>query len=292
MSHTDITLSGPIVLAAPAGPPVSARARGARLGSSEIEIQLTLAPGDWPRVVEDPLFGAHPSVMPTDGGRLDPGLPVIVILSLHPRLSRELLAAAEPGRGLVEGLADPGSRLCQTEHWRLLAALQPAALPGHLDDGSTTLESGFATVWEREHRAGFAPLPLRVAVKAALREHDLEPVPFSDSAVRALVEDEVGTWTLVVMMDPGAGVCTVYSAFPRCMAAALRPYAADTLCRINAQLAIGALELDEGDGQLRVRTGVDLGGPAPGVRVVERTIGHNLALMREAWPTFEALAPG
>lgn len=287
-----LDLHGPLTFTPPAGPPLAAGALGARLDADRVSLRLRLAPSGWSRVVDHELFSAHPSVMPPGNGDFDLDQPVTLVLDLHPALTADVLALDTPAEHIAQGLATPGDPLLHTEHWRLRTASQVVDLPQATAVEGAELESGFSTVFGREHRTGYAPLPLDVAVTAALRAHGLEPIPFDETALRARVDDAVGGWTLVVMMDPGEGLCTVYSAFPRPITPDVRPHAADALTRINAQLAIGALELDEGDGQLRVRTGVDLGGPAPGVRVLERTIGHNLALMREAWATFAELAPG
>lgn len=279
--HADLTFEPP------AGDTLAATALGARLDADRIALRLQLQPAVWQRVLDQQLFGAHPAVLPTDRTAFDPTRPVTLVVDLHPALAAAVLAEDDPAGRLSRGFAAPWDTLRQTEHWRLRTAAQAVALPEGSPAAGAEVEEGFSTVFGGAR----GTMPLADAVGAAMSALGLEPVPFSETTVRARVTDDVGAWTLVVLMDPEQGLCTVYSAWPTPIAPELRPQTVDVLAQINAQLSIGSVELDE-DGQLRVRTGVDLGGPAEGARVLVQTIGHNLALMREAWGTFEALAPG
>lgn len=268
----------------PAGDALAATALGARLDADRVALRLRLQPADWQRVLDQQLFGAHPAVLPADRADFDAARPVTLVVDLHPALATAVLAEDDPVARLSQGFGAPWDALRQTEHWRLRTAAQAVALPEGAP--AAEVEEGFSTTWGGASEG----MPLADAVAGAMQALGLEPVPFSETTVRARVTDDVGTWTLVVLMDPEAGLCTVYSAWPTPIAAELRPQTVDVLAQINAQLSIGSVELDE-DGQLRVRTGVDLGGPAEGTRVLVQTIGHNLALMREVWGTFAALAP-
>jgi hypothetical protein len=271
----------------PAGDALTGTALGARLDADRVALRLRLDPGAWQRVLGEQLFGAHPAVLPAERAAFDAARPVTVVVDLHPALAASVLAEADPVARLSQGFSSPWDTLRQTEHWRLRTAAQAVALPEGSPAAAAEVEEGFTTAWAGGDRS----MPLADAVGAAMRALGLAPVPFSETTVRARVTDDVGAWTLVVLMEPEVGLCTVYSAWPTLIAPELRPQAVDVLAQINAQLSVGSVELDE-DGQLRVRTGVDLGGPAPGTRVLECTIGHNLALMREAWETFAGLAPG
>jgi len=286
-----LDLHGPLAFTPPAGSEIAVAARGALLEPDRVALRLQLPPATWARVRDHALFGAHPAVLPADRAAFDPDRPVTVVIDLHPTLVSEVLAAPDPAGRLGRGLGTSGDPLLNSEHWHLRTAAQAVDLPADSPAAAAEVESGFTTAHVSAGGAGSARVPLADAVTAAMQAHDLAPIPFSETAVRARVEDASGAWTLVVMMEPAVGLCTVYSAFPRPLAAELRPQATDILTQINAELTIGTVELDE-DGQLRVRTGVDLGGAETDPALVERTIGHNLALMREAWETFSALAPG
>lgn len=285
----DPAFSGAASFTPPTGPPLRAAVLGVRIGPDDVAVRLRLAPDAWSRLRALQLFGSHPAVLPPEADSIDPTRSVVVVIDLHPALVTELCSGPDPDERLVQALQTSGSSALQTEHWRLRTATQP--VPSGLLAGTVEVETGFTTAYGTAPAVDPARLQLDTAVAHAMHLQGLEPVPFSDTAIRARVEDASGSWTMVAMLDPDVSLCTVYSAFPRPVDAALRPQAVDVLAQINAQLNIGALELDE-DGQLRVRTGVDLGGPPRDADTLAATIGHNLALMREAWATFAALASG
>ncbi|MEC8424403.1 MAG: YbjN domain-containing protein, partial [Myxococcota bacterium] len=256
-----------------------------------VAVRLQLAPDAWSRLLAHQLFGSHPAILPPETDAIDGARPVVVVLDMHPALVKELCAGPDPDRRLAQALRTSGGSALQTEHWRLRTATQPLLPPSDSLTGAVEVETGFTTAYGTAPAADPTALRLDAAVADAMRLHGLTPIPFRDTALRARVEDASGSWTMVAMMDPDVGLCTIYSAFPRPLDPALRPQAVDVLAQLNSQLNIGALELDE-DGQLRVRTGVDLGGPPRDTGPLAATIGHNLALMREVWSTFAALAPG
>ena len=92
-----------------------------------------------------------------------------------------------------------------------------------------------------------------------------------------------------MLLNYDAGAVAMYSVHRGKVPEKRRIEAAVMLTRFNYGLMAGALELDDEDGELRVRTGVDFGGGPISVPPLSRALELNLGLLEAARPIFEGL---
>lgn len=132
-------------------------------------------------------------------------------------------------------------------------------------------------------------LTLQSALALLLAHEGLEPEPIGDNLIRLSIPTPEGPVRLSMLLNPEAGAAAMYTLHPDKVPEERRAEAAIHLARFNYGLMAGALELDDTDGELRVRTGVDFGGGPATVQAMSRAMELNLGLREAATPLFTAL---
>ncbi len=133
------------------------------------------------------------------------------------------------------------------------------------------------------------PLTLQSALARLLEHEGLQPEPINENLIRLSIPTPDGPIRLSVLLNPEAGAAAMYTMHPAKVPAERRVEAAVLLTQFNYGLMAGALELDDEDGELRVRTGVDFGGGPATVQAMSRAMELNLGLREAAAPLFTTL---
>ncbi|MDG1480261.1 MAG: YbjN domain-containing protein [Myxococcota bacterium] len=132
-------------------------------------------------------------------------------------------------------------------------------------------------------------LTLQSAFALLLTHEGLQPEPINENLIRLSIPTPDGPVRLSVLLNPEAGAAAMYTVHPAKVSAERRVEAAVLIAQFNYGLMAGALELDDEDGELRVRTGVDFGGGPATVQAMSRAMELNLGLREAATPLLTAL---
>lgn len=130
---------------------------------------------------------------------------------------------------------------------------------------------------------------LTSALEALLQQEGLTAAAVGDNVLRLSLPTHDGTVRLSILLNPDAGAAAMYTVHPRRVSEDRRVEAAVLLTQFNYGLMAGALELDDVDGELRVRTGVDFGGGPATVEALARAMELNLGLREAAAELFAEL---
>jgi hypothetical protein len=110
--------------------------------------------------------------------------------------------------------------------------------------------------------------------------------------IRAEVASEAGEWTLFVVCREEHGRCSIYSQALWAAPETSRPAMAELLTRLNYGLALGNLEMDFADGEVRFKTSVDVSGSHLSLAMFDAILDANLAAMDAYFPALEAVRDG
>lgn len=128
----------------------------------------------------------------------------------------------------------------------------------------------------------------------ACRVQGLDPhrVDGYDHVVTAEVRRGERQWRLFAEAEADDLGVIVYSVWPERVAPASRDEVAALAVRVTYALRYGTLELDLGDGEVRIRTAALVGaGPVP-LGVVAELIEHNLMIAETVFPFVATVAAG
>ncbi|MFP4147971.1 MAG: YbjN domain-containing protein [Nitriliruptoraceae bacterium] len=103
---------------------------------------------------------------------------------------------------------------------------------------------------------------------------------------------ETGRWIVFCRSQDPLPQVLVYSQFPRQVPEDRRATMMALITRINYGLAIGNLEMDLDDGDLRLRTSLDFGEDRLTGALLARLLGHNLATFDRYFPALDAVLLG
>jgi hypothetical protein len=134
-------------------------------------------------------------------------------------------------------------------------------------------------------------MSLLTAVVEALRDEGLSvDVSEAPPAARVGVLGEHGRWLVYARVVLEDRVLVFYGHCPVVAPPERRPEMMELLTRVNLQLALGSFDLDLADGQIRVRTSLDLEGTAPEPNLLRRLFYANVAAMDVYLPAITAVA--
>jgi hypothetical protein len=125
---------------------------------------------------------------------------------------------------------------------------------------------------------------LTIAVKKMLEKEGIEPSSSGDPpALGFSVQGDAGEWACFVRIDEEREVIAFYSLCPLTAEPKHRAAVHEFLTRANWGLALGNFELDLDDGEIRVKTSMDLEGTKPTAAVLtallKKLLYSNVAVM-------------
>ena len=103
------------------------------------------------------------------------------------------------------------------------------------------------------------------------------------------LEGEHGRYPCGAVIDEGRGFFIFHSLGPENAPEGRRPLVAELLARLNWAHNVGAFAMDFEDGQVRLRTSVDVSGDRLSRALVENVIRANLVVMDQSWPLIHAV---
>lgn len=132
-------------------------------------------------------------------------------------------------------------------------------------------------------------LTLKSAITLLLDHEGLKATRVNENLLRIHISSGEDELVLGALLNTDAGAAAFYWVHPEKVPEDRRIHAAIALMKFNYGLMSGALELDQEDGELRVRTGVDFGNGPATVEALYRALELNLGLLTTARPLFQAL---
>ena len=150
---------------------------------------------------------------------------------------------------------------------------------GDLDQGGDSDEDGDLDEDDEDDE----PIDWIEDLEDLLERHDLGWSAPQPGIYRIDFEIESGVWTTLVHTDPEDGICAVTSIWPEQVAEDDRARVALELSRRNYELAVGSYEVDPQDGEVRYRTGIDLGQADPDPLLLEALVLGSLHMVAETY---------
>lgn len=121
---------------------------------------------------------------------------------------------------------------------------------------------------------------LTAVVKKMLEKEGISPSESADPpALGFAVQGDAGEWACFVRCDEEKQVVAFYSLCPLVADPSRRAAVHEYLTRANWGLAVGNFELDLDDGEIRVRTSIDVEGTKPSAALFKRLLYANVAVM-------------
>jgi hypothetical protein len=168
-----------------------------------------------------------------------------------------------------------------TESWLTAEVKQQVELPDVLVE-TGTLKKGYRTAWMDQAISinDDRNLPvLNTVIETYLEENEWSIERLDESLFRLAIQGEHGDWVTLVQTDEEESRCIVYSVYPELVPEASRTEMAAFLIQENYDLPIGNFEMDLEDGELRVRTSMDLDLNQLTTAVIEQLLTANIAIM-------------
>jgi hypothetical protein len=135
--------------------------------------------------------------------------------------------------------------------------------------------------------------PLYPVLEAVVAEADWEIDRRPDRGLLVFpVTGDHGEWTTAAQAREDARQAFVYSIAREHVPEAARAEAATLIARLNWGLSLGTFELDLDDGQIRLRTSIDVGEAELTPELVKPLLISNLSLMDHYLPAIRAVADG
>jgi hypothetical protein len=244
----------------------------------------------------------HLFLSPEGRPDFDPDTPVELRAALRPNLADALSAAEGDAETVLKALTptkknDLGQlfQWRHTECWMALELVQAVRLPDELSDEGT-LKEGVQTEWRAYFRSraaspaqdGGGPADLAAFVETCLQRNELKYEVLDERLIRLRFSSDAGNWTSLLRLEPEDGLCLLYSVFPEAVPESMRSYVAVRLMSENYDLIYGSFEMDETDGELRLRTTLVHGNP-PDADAFHTHFAEHIAMMEHYLPIVREL---
>jgi len=213
--------------------------------------------------------------------KLVPGVPVLLELALRSRVSDTVLPSLRV-RGLktIFDSGQPDEALLRpTENWLALNVAQMVPVEGA--GGTRLVKHYYKTLWKgiaREVRA-----LMHNVVAETLQTLGYAYERHSDQLYALRHQRGGRSWRGLVFVDESAEICACYSILPRKVPPKLQKELCQRLMDINYQLRRSNFELDAHDGELRLRSALDLAQEPLSPSRLERLLLHNLDTFELHW---------
>ena len=303
---TRAEFSAPLTLEPPEGPPF--RVAGCEIvvttsddNPTECRLLFELEPEQYRAAATRGLFHLAPDNRGPGADSFAPSAPVRIEARLDPGHLAEVELLQSDPELLAAALRDASSTgrwspLLETEAW--LALHVTSAVPQDID-AEGELRVGYSTVFALQPPDSGPPpaprlhLPMLALALQALESRGIEWEETPDpEVIRAEVASANGEWTLFVVCREEYGRCSIYSQAPWTAPETSRPAMAELLARLNYGLALGNLEMDFADGEVRFKTSVDVAGGQLPLAMFDALLDANLAAMDAYLPALDAVRDG
>lgn len=136
----------------------------------------------------------------------------------------------------------------------------------------------------------------RVVAALEAQGWDVDRDDEADGGLLLSPREGLAEWPVVAQVGDDPDTVAVYSVLPEQVPVVHRQRAIDLLAQMNYGLVVGSFEIDTDDGDVQMRTSVDLTGvdldDGQLAALLERLVGSNLAAM-ELWiDALHAIAAG
>jgi hypothetical protein len=219
------------------------------------------------------------------------GRSVELTLKLKPSLTKVAAERHDDAEAILRKLLQRSAEeaavpLHMSECWLAAEVKQQIEWPEELFDGGS-LKKGYRTLWGLDSQAGArigtgsvaGKAPFLDTAKMALSQRGWPYEQVDEQTLRLEVRGERGQWIAIVRTDDAVGLCVIYSVFPERVPELIRRQVAAALLFLNYELSTGSFDMDETDGELRFRTGVDVESGWLTPNLFDRLITSNISGM-------------
>lgn len=246
-------------------------------------VNLTVDYPTYQQIDEQQLFNLLPQVRNELAlEKLEADIPVEIEAILKPALAKFLqqqkLAAVEVAKLLLQ--PDPYyGFLLDSESWLAYTVWQKVTLPADMQDFGS-LKMGYKTLWQAAP-ADTLPLAMRDIVQMFFLQQRWNYEQVGDELYRLEIKGEQAEWVCLVKLDEVNHFCLVYSVLPELVPKAKRTNMAVFLAQTNYDLGVGSFEMDMEDGEVRLRTSLDVEGDRLSLTLFEQLITMNISTMEQ-----------
>lgn len=250
-------------------------------------IRLSLAPEVFAAAVEEEAFNLLPGALVGDGlSALSPDSRVVVDARLREPAIRGFVRRHGSLDRLFEEMGTDEA-LLRADSWLALTMVQEIDLPGEIGDGAHASVGG-ETMWNREPSSAAPAGRIAEVARGTLAELGYDVTPVDAQLCRVLVEQGGHQWPLLVHCDEAERTCVCWSVYPRLAAPKQRGPVASFLLEFNYEVSVGSFEMDPADGEIRFRTGIDVGSGLLDAELFRRLVARNLGGMGRAIALLDA----
>jgi hypothetical protein len=231
-----------------AGEPLEVRGVMLHLTEDVATLVFRVEPAVYAKIITSSLFGLASEVRGEPLVPISDNRDVEIEATLRPQVAEPMLARGDGVRELVAALLAPsptGPMVAVTESWQAQSVVQEIEAP---HGGS--LKSGYRVA---PGESSMRDVARRAAARAGTPLEDR-----GDGLHRFTAHAGTANWSVLVWIDEDARTCAVYSVLPDAVVSERRADIAQYLVGCNYDLRIGAFEMDLDDGEVRLRTSVDV----------------------------------
>jgi hypothetical protein len=169
-----------------------------------------------------------------------------------------------------------------SESWLATEVKQQVELPDELIENGT-LKKGYHTLWSgqlaREIALNSPTATMNETIEHYFNTAELQYERIDNQFLRLSIRGEQGTWVTLVRTDEEIHLCIVYSVYPQAVPAHKRTALAAFLIQENYDLPTGNFEMDLSDGELRFRSGINVGQGQFTTELFRQLITANISVM-------------
>jgi len=250
-------------------------------------IRLTMDYEVFERAVQDQAFNLLPGVLIGDGvSALVPGRPVVV----DARLRDPAVRAFVSRHGRLDSLpveVGTDADVLRADSWLALTIVQAVQLPAGVGEGAHA-SVGCETRWNRMPSAGEEAGTIAAAARDTLAELGFQVTRVDDQLCRTVVERNGHRWAVLVHGDEAERTCVCWSVYSHLAEPDKRAAVGAFLLEANYELSVGGFEMDPSDGEIRFRTGIDVGPGPLDAELFRRLVARNVSGMGRAIALLDA----
>jgi hypothetical protein len=274
------------------GEEISVRAKQIKVslehGTPRYQIRFEMDWMTYQQVLKGDWFGLFPAARGQGSENMfTANLPIEMKAVLRQSLTAALIERQDEAEEVLAYLLQKNSLVADipvksSESWLATEVKQQVELPDELIENGT-LKKGYHTLWSGQLAGEIASNSPTATMNETIERYfntaELQYERIDNQLLRLSIRGEQGTWVTIVRTDEEIHHCIVYSVYPQAVAEHKRTALAAFLIQENYDLTTGNFEMDLSDGELRFRSGINVGQGQLTTELFRQLITANISVM-------------
>lgn len=252
----------------------------------------------------------------SEGADFSPDKPIEIEARLNENLLAKIISQGDTQEEVASYLLELNQTkaddiLFHTDSWYALYVKQLVDLPSELE-GTGELKMGYRTTWaENEATEKITESLINESSKTEYLESISAEQPIlkvvtdsltpngqpmyqweSDTVVSFPYKGKNGQWRCYADARDDSFLCCFYSIFPETAPEEQRLAMAEFMTRVNYTLTVGNFEMDFSDGEIRLKTSIDVEGDRLSMALFRQLTVANVTMMDRYLPGIKAIIKG